>query len=166
MERDAKTALIFNPGLLFGVAAALIAGTLLAFAFSIPVRPTDPILGPRLFPLVITAGLLVLTLIYAASVVSNPGSGQGPAQAPVNWRGVGFVLGGVVLFAVLVGTVGFVLAEAVLFVCVARAFRSESLLWDVGIGLVLALTVFILFTAGLGLRLPAGLLAPLSALWS
>jgi putative tricarboxylic transport membrane protein len=47
----------------------------------------------------------------------------------------------------------------VLFVFVARAFGSRTWLRDIIIGLILSFVVYIGFTYGLGLDLPAGVLA-------
>lgn len=66
---------------------------------------------------------------------------------------------GLVLHMALIGRAGFVIASTALFVCVARAFGSRAWLRNIGIALALALIVYIGFSYGLGLDLPAGVLA-------
>jgi putative tricarboxylic transport membrane protein len=56
---------------------------------------------------------------------------------------------------------GFVLAQAVLFTCVARGFGSTRPVRDFAIGLALALGVFLFFIKFLNVNLPAGWLRPL-----
>ena len=51
------------------------------------------------------------------------------------------------------------IASAVLFVCVAFGFGSRRYLRDVVIAIVLAIVTYVGFTRGLGLQLPAGILA-------
>ena len=55
---------------------------------------------------------------------------------------------------------GFVIASTVLFVAVARALGSRRLVLDVAVGFVLCLAAYVAFKMGLGLILPAGVLAP------
>jgi putative tricarboxylic transport membrane protein len=51
-----------------------------------------------------------------------------------------------------------VIASAVLFCCVAYGFGSRRYLRDAAIALLLAIIVYVGFTRGLNLPLPAGLL--------
>ena len=51
--------------------------------------------------------------------------------------------------------VGFVPASAALFVCAARLLDSKGATRDLAIGLALSTALFVAFTRGLGLDLPA-----------
>jgi putative tricarboxylic transport membrane protein len=85
---------------------------------------------------------------------SGPGA---PPQAPrANVAALGLVVAGVVGQAVLLRPLGFVPASALLFVAVARAFGSRHLIRDALAGVALALAVYVAFSRGLGLSLPAG----------
>jgi putative tricarboxylic transport membrane protein len=62
----------------------------------------------------------------------------------------------------LIERIGWVLAAAILFAAVARAFQSRRPLLDAAIGLALAGLAFVVFNWGLGLSLPTGsLIEPL-----
>ena len=67
------------------------------------------------------------------------------------------------LFAqmLLIHRAGFVLAQAALFVCVARGFGSVRLVRDFAIGIALAIGVFLFFVKFLNVNLPAGWLQPI-----
>ncbi len=62
---------------------------------------------------------------------------------------------------VLMKPAGFVIASAVLFVAVTHAFGSRRVALNAAIGLVLCAATYVAFTRGLGLVLPAGVLAAL-----
>ena len=61
----------------------------------------------------------------------------------------------------LIHRAGFVLAQAALFVCVARGFGSVRPARDFAIGIALALGVFLFFVKFLNVNLPAGWLQPI-----
>jgi putative tricarboxylic transport membrane protein len=61
----------------------------------------------------------------------------------------------------LMDRAGFVLAQAVLFACVARGFGSIRPARDSAIGLALGLGVFLFFVKFLNVNLPAGWLKPI-----
>jgi putative tricarboxylic transport membrane protein len=151
---------------LFG--ALIVAGSLalVLTALDISVRPVDPVLGPRLFPLAVTGGL---ALLGAALLVTNirvrPARAEW-VEGSLRWMPVAYVLAGLVLFAALVESAGFVIAAAALFILVARAFRSRRILFDIVIGFSLSAVIFLVFTRGLGLKLPAGSLSVIATLWS
>lgn len=141
-------------GALVGLAALILGG----IAFEIPVRPVDVVLGPRLFPLAIMVGLAALGGATAIAALTRPerrsdDAGTESAGA-IDWRALGYILLGVVAFAVAVETAGFVVAAALLFVAVARGFGSARTLRDAVLGLFLAGAVFVAFVYGLGLDLP------------
>jgi putative tricarboxylic transport membrane protein len=56
---------------------------------------------------------------------------------------------------------GFVVATAVLFVAVAYALGSRRFALNAAVGLVLCAVTYVVFTRGLGLVLPAGVLGDL-----
>jgi putative tricarboxylic transport membrane protein len=56
----------------------------------------------------------------------------------------------------LLASLGFVIASAVLFACVALAFGSRRFVLDAVLGLILGGAIYLAFVHGLGLHLPAG----------
>ena len=129
-------------------------------AWQIPVRAVDVLYGPRLFPVAILLGLglvaaliaLQETRVFARSSVADIGSSE-PRSALFP---VGLILAGLLGFGLFVEPFGFIIAAALLFACVARAFDSKRSVRDALIGLVLASAIFALFSFGLGVALHKG----------
>jgi putative tricarboxylic transport membrane protein len=115
-------------------------------------------IGPKLFPWLVAAGLLLVgaALLYEA----RAGTVAHPAGFDLDLPPALMVTAGLVLQMILMRTAGFVIASTVLFVAVARALGSRRLVLDLAVGLVLCLAAYVAFTWGLGLSLPAGVLAP------
>jgi putative tricarboxylic transport membrane protein len=115
-------------------------------------------IGPKLFPWLVAAGLLVVGagLLYEAraGAVAHPAGFDLDLPPPL------MVSAGLVLQMLLMRPAGFVIASTVLFVAVARALGSRRLALDLAVGLALCLAAYVAFTWGLGLILPAGALAP------
>lgn len=115
-------------------------------------------LSPRFLPTVVTLALatcaLALWLLPAAVPSDNADAATmvEPSAAP---RRLGWVVGGLIAHLVLIGWIGFVLASALLMVCVARGFGSARPLRDALIALAIALPMWFLFAKVLqvGLKL-------------
>jgi putative tricarboxylic transport membrane protein len=105
----------------------------------------------------VAGGLIIVGLLYTLE------SWKG-AQTPVDehkaasWP-VALIAAGIIAEALLLERLGFVLSSTVLFVLVAAAFGSRRHLRDAVIGLALATLAYVTFVYGLGLNLPAGVLA-------
>jgi putative tricarboxylic transport membrane protein len=63
-----------------------------------------------------------------------------------------------VAYLLLIERGGFVVASAILYAGAAFAMGSRRVIRDVATGIVLALVLYVGFTRGLDLRLPAGVL--------
>jgi putative tricarboxylic transport membrane protein len=116
-------------------------------------------IGPKLFPWLVAAGLLLVgaALLYEA----RAGAVAHPAGFDLDLPPALVVTAGLVLQMVLMRPAGFVIASTVLFVAVSHAFGSRRLVLNIAVGLVLCLATYAGFRWGLGLILPAGVLAPL-----
>ena len=109
--------------------------------------------GPKAMPMVVAAGLVILGLANAVFAVR----GGLPARESVDFSAIAYILGGLAaLIALIALGGGFILATAVLFAAVARAFGRRALLMDLVIGLVLGAAAFLLFAKLLALTLPVG----------
>ena len=126
----------------------------------IEVSPGYARVGPRVFPWVVSFALIGIGLWLAREAAAGLWESEDstPAAPAFDWRAFLLIGLGLVLHMGLIGRAGFVIASAVLFVCVTRAFGSRALLRDAAIALVLALVVYVGFRYGLGLDLPAGVL--------
>ncbi len=135
-------------------------------AFAISVAQSYSRVGPRFFPFLVAAGLLLCGLLLLIQALRGraapPEEGEDiDPDAPPDLRAVGTIAAALFVYVLILEVAGFVVASALLFWGVAVAFGSRSWLRDPLVGLALALTVYLAFTRLLGLRLPAGVLAPL-----
>jgi putative tricarboxylic transport membrane protein len=142
------------------IAAGLIAlGVFFAAqTYALPDAPGYAQVGPRLFPNLVAAGLLVCGFLLLRQALSGGFRGvTRTAGDAVAWHPFAWVSVGVLAHMAIIGWVGFIAAAMVLFACVARAFGSKHLVRDIVVGAVLGAVVFFVFTQGLGLPLPSGL---------
>lgn len=149
------------PDLAVGLAVTVL-GVLCAWlTWVIPLTPVYAVVGPKLVPAVIAAGLLVLGLLLTATALRGGWSADIPETAeagPPNYPALSWLLGGMALNLALIEPLGFSLAAALQFVCTARAFGSRSPLRDAVIALLVSLGAFFLFVEALGVNIGAGLL--------
>ena len=120
--------------------------------------------GPGVVPRVVGVGLMLLGVILLREAFGGGFSGvdeEAEAKLPMDWVAFAWVSAGIIGYGLLVEPAGFVIASTLLFVLVARGFNSRRWLLNAVTGLVLAIIVFAIFNYGLGLTLPAGVLAPL-----
>jgi putative tricarboxylic transport membrane protein len=122
----------------------------------------DPV-GPKLFPIVIGAVLIVLAIVLAVAI---PRGSVGEADAgedvdpntPGDWRTVGLLVGLFVAVILLVEPLGWAITGTLLFAGAATILGSRHYVRNVVIGVVLAVASFYAFYSGLGIPLPAGIL--------
>jgi putative tricarboxylic transport membrane protein len=138
-------------------AAVLALGLFIAVETAmLKVAPTHATVGPRLFPLLVAAGLIVVgALVLHQALFGHVAHERG---FELDWVAVALVSAGLVAQLLLLESLGWILATTLLFVAVARAFGSRTLALNAMIGFVLASLAFGVFNYGLGLSLPVGTL--------
>jgi len=116
--------------------------------------------GPRAFPYMIGAGLVILGGILSWQAVSGGWRNvpMDEAHDEPDWPAFAILSAAVLLHMASIAWAGFVLASTFLFTLVARGFGSRKLVRDIVVGLILSGIAFFVFTRGLGLNLPDGLL--------
>ena len=141
-----------------------------AGSFGIPLGVGYDRIGPRFFPTLVAAGLVLLGVWLAVTGLrssTNPRHKEravateaefSEADVPTNWRALGFLAAGLLLCLALFERGGFVIASSALFWVAACGFGSERPLRDAVIAVALSVAVFLAFTRGLGLTLPLGVL--------
>lgn len=120
-------------------------------------------IGPRFFPFLVAAGLLLcgaLLLVQALRGKHAPAeeSEDVDPEARVNWWPVALLGVALTVDILLIEIIGFVLSSTLLFWGAAFGFGSRRYLRDILIGLVLTSVVYLAFTRLLDLNLPAGIL--------
>ncbi|HWT09352.1 MAG TPA: tripartite tricarboxylate transporter TctB family protein [Roseomonas sp.] len=127
----------------------------------IPLTPVYAVVGPKLVPAVIAAGLVVCGILLCGAALRGGWSADLPEVAeagPPNLPALGWLGGGMLLNLVLIEPLGFSIGAAVQFVCTARAFGSRAPLRDAAIALAVSLGAFFLFVEALGVNIGAGVL--------
>jgi putative tricarboxylic transport membrane protein len=144
-----------KPGQICVALTVIALGAILAFeATGIAVSPGYARIGPRVFPFVVAVGLIGLGGVLLVQALTARWGAEPPADHRLEpllaiWSGIAG-------YALLIAPAGFVIASTLLFVAVARAFQSQRLLRDTGIGFALSLAAFAFFTQALQLALPMG----------
>lgn len=130
-----------------------------AHRINIPV--SSNVVGPRVFPyavgaaLVLAGAAIVLGLLRGRGA-SPEGGEDVDLEAPTDWVTLAKVVAAFMVHVALVDRLGWALAGATLFALVAWALGAHLLKATV-IGLVLGLTVQVVFVTGLGVTLPPGI---------
>lgn len=132
----------------------------------IRLTPAYSKVGPRVIPYIVGAGLVIVGawLLFEAltgrwgTEVSTESEDVDPTL-PTDWRTVGILALALLAYLVLLEPAGFVVASTVLFAGAAYAMGSRRYARDIVVGLVMAMILFLGFTRGLDLQLPAGILA-------
>jgi putative tricarboxylic transport membrane protein len=141
-----------------------VVGLGLFFAFettAIPVTPVYSRIGPRVFPIIVSAGLILIGLLLVRDALAGchlQESGATEESRETNWLALTWMSLGLALNVVLMERAGFVLASSLLFWLTARGFGSRRPLRDAAIAILLCTVVYLGFTRGLDLPLPAGIL--------
>ena len=117
-------------------------------------------IGPNFIPAVVAAGIVLLGLWLAFEAFTGGWRSRGGDAEVFEARPFLWISAGLFAQMALIGSAGFVVAATVLFACVARGFGSRRVARDLGIGLALALGIFLFFVKLLNVNLPAGWLAP------
>jgi len=150
------------------VGEGLLGGGVLALGIFIAVEtsqfevgPSHAAVGPRLFPFLIAAGLIVVGLAVLWQGFFGHIAHEGGFE--LDWLAVAFVSGGLIAQMLLLELLGWIIATTMLFIAVARAFGSRRLVLDAAIGLALTGIAYVVFTAGLGLNLPGRIIGDMIA---
>jgi putative tricarboxylic transport membrane protein len=146
--------------------AAVVFGILIVWqATLIRLTPAYSKVGPRVIPYIVGAGLVVVGIWLAYEALTGRAS-AGTAESedadptlPTDWRTVGLLGLALLAYLVLIERAGFIIASATLFVTAAFAMGSRRLARDIAIGIAMAAILYLVFNRGLGLSLPAGVLA-------
>ena len=141
-----------------------IGALILGGSFYLPTGGGYAQVGPGVVPRVVGTVLVILGAFLLREAFTGGFRGvdeEAEAKLPMDWVSFAWVSGGIIAYGLLVERAGFVISSTLLFVLVARGFNSRRWLLNVITGLLLAVIVFAIFNYGLGLTLPAGVIAPL-----
>ena len=131
-------------------------------ASTLQVGFADPV-GPRIFPYVIGAGLLVTSVLLGVSALRGDvpeaeGGEDVDLDVKADWVTVAKLVGIIGITIVTVGFLGWAISGAILFAGSTWALGSRTLIRDVIVGCVLSVVSWYAFYVGLGIPLSAGIL--------
>ena len=145
--------------------AAVAFGILIIWqATLIRLTPAYSKVGPRVIPYIVGAGLAVVGIWLAFEALTGRAtagtteSEDADPTLPTDWRTVGLLVLALLAYLVLIERAGFIIASVVLFVMGAFAMGSRRLARDIAIGIVMSTALYLVFSRGLGLSLPPGIL--------
>jgi putative tricarboxylic transport membrane protein len=138
----------------------LLAAGILLFVNAIGAAVQDGVTlgGPRLGPLIVTGGWVVLAAVYCVRQVVAPEGGRFVISTPL------MLMAGLVAYALVLKytVVGYVIATALVFLFVARLLNTHGvrdfIVRDLVVAVALSLGIYLAFTRLLGISLPAGVL--------
>jgi putative tricarboxylic transport membrane protein len=136
-------------------------GLFIAFETMRGTGSTNAVVGPALFPYLISAGLVIVGVALLREAISGHVAHAGGME--LDWIAVALVSAGLIIQMFLLETLGWIPASALLFMAVARAFGSRRLVIDAVLGIALTAASFVVFNYGLGLNLPGGVIADMIA---
>lgn len=156
-----------------GIAKALVMPAVLAaFAtylvygiVTMKVPPAAAFPGPQFFPGLIATGLYVFAVVLGIGAVRaladsplTDAADSDERSVGVDWRSFAWVVGSFLVFAFLLGILGWIIAAALLFAGIARGFGHARWLFALLVGVTISSLTYIAFDMGLGLSLPSGIL--------
>lgn len=148
-----------------GAAIALFGLWFLWQAAELREGPGYAAVGPKVFPLIVGAGLFASgALLILAQVVRAQRPEpleEAEATPPTDWRTLGALALLLALYVLAFRPLGFILSTVAFLPAGARVLGSRSPVRDLAVGVALALATDLTFTRLLGLELPAGPLAGL-----
>ncbi|GAB3273868.1 tripartite tricarboxylate transporter TctB family protein [Kineosporia babensis] len=138
-----------------GVAVYLTQGLL-----TMEVPSTADFPGPRFFPTVVAVLAYILVVALIVQGVRNRALPAQPTRTSpgTDWAAVAGIVATLIVFTLLLRPLGWILAGMLLFYGVAYFLGSRRLVFDLGLALGVSSIVQLVFSAGLGLNLPAGVL--------
>jgi putative tricarboxylic transport membrane protein len=140
------------PELLLGLGLVVIGIVIGVEASSINISPIYAKVGPAAFLWFAAALLALCGSLVAWRGFSAPASGNNELYGPA------VIMAGLALSVFAMEPLGFMAAATGIFVLTAHGLGSRQILRDLLVGVVLSTLAYVLFSKGLGLRLPAGTL--------
>lgn len=150
-----------------GVATAVIVLGLVVLwqTRDIRISPMNAKIGPRVIPYIVGSGLVVVGIWFAVDVLRGnvmAATGADDAEdvdvdATTDWRTVAAIAVSLGAYLALLERAGFIAASSLLFFGAAAGMGSRRFVRDAAVAVALSVAVYVLFTRGLSLRLPEGI---------
>ena len=127
------------------------------------VPPGSGSVGPQVFPTIIGAFIILVALFLIVEILRGnygqpEGTEFGEIESKTDFKTLGMVSASILTYPFLIERAGFVIASTVVFFGVGFAYGARKLIKNLIISVAFALIVYVTFTKGLSVELPAGLL--------
>jgi putative tricarboxylic transport membrane protein len=127
------------------------------------VPPGSGSVGPQVFPTIIGIFIMAVALFLIVDILRGnygqpEGTEFGEIESKTDFKTLGLVSASILTYPFLIERAGFVIASTVVFFGVGFAYGARQLIKNLIISLTFALIVYVTFTKGLSVELPAGLL--------
>lgn len=156
-------------GLAIPLLMAAIATYMLINQFTMDVSEDVDRPGPQFVPGLIITALYAIAALLAIDIIRKP---QPPEMAVLtdpdevgtvhawytDWPRLAWAVGGMAVFIALLLPIGWILAAALLFWCIARSMGSTRYFFDISLGLLFSSTIYLIFGVALAVDLPSGLI--------
>jgi putative tricarboxylic transport membrane protein len=144
------------------VVCAVLAVTYLILSSMISVHDIEDPVGPRMYPLMLGGGMLVIALMLwiearGAAPVSEPRTSSDPDLTRRQRRGVLGASAGALVYALTMETIGYLVATFVLMLGLLTVFNRDKHLLNVAIAAGTSAVLYYGLKKFLGVPLPAGL---------
>lgn len=119
------------------------------------------IVSPQTFPYMVAAftsfvGLLLILDVLRGNHGTPDGDEPGDPLIPVNYKTLMIVAAAIALHVILLQIAGYIVAATVCFSGVAYGFGSRKIVKDFFVSVAFSIIVYVAFTRGLNINLPAG----------
>lgn len=150
--------------LLLALAVIALGAVVLVEIQDIRVMRATARVGPRVIPMIVGGGLVLIGVWYAIDVLLRPSA---PVEAdsedvdpalPADWRALAGIGVALFLYVLTIERLGFIIASAILFLVASTAMGSRAWLRDAAVAILLSVAVYLVFSRGLDVRLPEGVL--------
>lgn len=123
--------------------------------------------GPQVFPNLVAGFLIAISIgLFIQILRGNLGVPEGTEFGEVidktDYKSLAMVAGSMLTYPILIERAGFIFASTVAFFGVAFAYGAKNLLKNFIIAFIFSLIVYLAFSKGLNVNLPAGILKVLA----
>jgi putative tricarboxylic transport membrane protein len=127
------------------------------------VPPGSGTVGPQIFPYLISGFVIAISIgLFIQVLRGNLGVPEGTEFGEVidktDYKSLAMVAGSMLTYPLLIERAGFVIATTVAFFGVSFAYGAKKLVKNLVISIIFSLIVYFVFSKGLNVGLPAGIL--------
>jgi putative tricarboxylic transport membrane protein len=132
-------------------------------SFNMLVPPGSGIIGPQVFPYLVGGFIIAIALgLFIQIIRGNLGVPEGTEFGDLvdktDYKSFSMVAGAMLTYPILIERAGFVISTTVVFWGVSYAFGAKKPLKNFAVSIIFSLIVYLAFSKGLNVNLPAGIL--------